>query len=145
MRGHSPRAKWGRSPAGSGRGRADQRGCLCREMPGALEEGWRAAGGFGGTCWGAGHQLACVYEGLGVPQGRPCPPPLGAQPLGQSHDWATPAQPRTLGVSPTSLSHVSERVCRALAAGPLKGSGARGRPDGRWCGICQQLRWIGAA
>ena len=59
---------------GSGRVGADQQGSLRREMPGALEEGWRAAGGSAGTCWGAGHQPACPHEGLGVPRSAPAQP-----------------------------------------------------------------------
>ena len=74
VRGRSPRARWGKSPMGSGQGAADQQGSLSREMPGALEEGWRAAGGFAGTCWGAEHQPACPHEGLGVPRSAPDQP-----------------------------------------------------------------------
>lgn len=73
MGGEGPKSKgkMGKESTGSGRGGADQQGSLHREMPRALEEGWRAAGGFAGTCCRAGHQPACPHKGLGVPRAAP--------------------------------------------------------------------------
>lgn len=100
MGGEGPKSKgkMGKESMGSGWGLADQQGSLCRETPRALEEGWRAAGGFAGTCCRAGHQPAYPHEGLGIPRAAP------AHPHWEPSPSATPTQPWALGVWPAALS-----------------------------------------